>query len=117
MPFRPQPFSFLRAELVAEAVFSARALCQDALGNGSSGNTERSLRFVAEAVRVLNAVADLQAAKGKVTAEIQAEKNLKEVLASAGDKADWPKFEMNAEAFEKFAQASWLQDLLVLHKR
>lgn len=105
------------SKLVAEAVFSARALCQDALGNGSSGNTERSLRFVAEAVRVLNAVADLQAAKGKVTAEIQAEKNLKEVLASAGDKADWPKFEMNAEAFEKFAQASWLQDLLVLHKR
>lgn len=105
------------SKLVAEAVFSARALCQDALGNGSSGNTERSLRFVAEAVRVLSAVTELQAAKGKVTAEIQAEKNLREVLASAGDKADWPKFEMNAEVFEQFSKAAWLHEHLVLHKR
>lgn len=65
----------------------------------------------------MSAVAELQAAKGKVTAEIQAEKNLREVLASAGDKADWPKFEMNAEVFEQFSKATWLQDLLVLHKR
>ncbi len=105
------------SKLVAEAIFSARALCQDALGNGSSGNTERSLRYVAEAVRVLSAVAALQAAKGKVTAEMQAEKNLREVLANAGDKADWPKFEMNAEAFEQFKDATWLQELLVVHQR
>jgi hypothetical protein len=105
------------SKLVAEAIFSARALCQDALGNGSSGNTERSLRFVAEAVQVLNAVADLHTAKGKVTAEMQAEKNLRAALAAAGDKADWPKFEMNAEALEQFKDAAWLQELLVVHQR
>lgn len=105
------------SKLVAEAVFSAKALCQDALGNGSSGNTERALRFVADAVRVLNAVADLQVAKGKITAEIQAEKDLRATLASVGDKAEWPKFEMNAEVFQQFSEARWLHDLLVVQQR
>lgn len=100
------------SKLVAEGVSYARALCQDALGNGRSGNAERSLRFVADAIRVLNAIAELQAAKGKVTAEIQAENNLREVLASVGDKADWPKFEMNAETFARYSEAPWMADLL-----
>ena len=68
-------------------------------------------------LRAEQAIAELQAAKGKITAEIQAEKNLRAVCMSAGDKADWPKFEMNAEVFEKFSKADWLHDLLVLNKR
>jgi len=99
------------SDLVNTAFQYARALCKDALGNGSCGNTERSLRYVAEVVRVLDAAAALQAVIDDDSKRAQAEQNLIDVLRSAGDKPDWPKFEMNEKVFKKYCNAAWLNDL------
>lgn len=94
------------------ALGSALGLAQDAFGNGSSGNQERSLRYIADAVRVLRATFALEEAKGDVRAEMAAEKALADVLQAVGDKPDWPKFEMNADVFAQYANAPWAEGIL-----
>lgn len=89
------------------AVGFVQSLCKDALGNGITGNTERSLRYTADALRVLTAMDALTAAKGNSLAEMAAERALRELLSSVGDKPTWPKFEMNAEVFAQYSGQSW----------
>lgn len=54
----------------------ALSLCLDAYGNGISGNTERSLRFLAGAVPILKAMSASLAHKGDIKLEMALAKAL-----------------------------------------
>lgn len=101
-----------RMSIPTGALGTALALAQDAFGNGITGNEERSLRYIADAVRVLRAGLALAEAKGDVRTEMAAEKDLADVLQTVGDKPDWPKFVASAEGVAKYLKEPWAEGVL-----
>lgn len=75
-------------------------------------STRAATSHVPSGIRVMNATLTLAQAKGNVSAEAAAERNLRAVLGEVGDKADWPKFEMSAEFSARYMPQEWLQAAL-----
>ena len=68
---------------------SIRALVRDAYGNGISGNTERSLRYIREALLLLEAQQEVIETKGDARKQLAFEK----LNRVAAEQDGWPKFD------------------------
>ena len=93
------------------AVSIALAMCRDAFGNLYSGNDERGMRFLTEAVKVLGQLSVLQQSK-----DFRAEKALSTILSNVPmTEASFPKYiRDNAEAaYKKWAACGISPDVVL----
>ena len=66
-----------------------QALVKDAYGNGISGNTERSLRFIREALKLLDVQEQVIESKGDARTQMTFDK----LNRAAAEQAGWPAFD------------------------
>jgi hypothetical protein len=86
------------------------ALVRDAYGNGLSGNTERSLRFIREALKLLEAQHEVIETKGDARKQLAFDALNREAAQQSG----WPEFDGSQvqENIEKWAKKGLTLDLL-----
>lgn len=86
------------------------ALVRDAYGNGLSGNTERSLRFIREALKLLEAQQEVIETKGDARKQLAFDSLNRE----AAEQPDWPRFDGSQlrENIAKWAEKGLTLDVL-----
>lgn len=91
---------------------SILALARDAYGNGISGNTERSLRFIREAVRMLELQAKIIESKGDARAQLAFEAENRRI--NREETTEWPQFDRSlmAGSIEQWAAKGLTPEIL-----
>jgi hypothetical protein len=86
------------------------AVVRDAYGNGLSGNTERSLRFIREALKLLDAQQQVIETKGDARKQLAFDA----LNRAAAEQSGWPEFEGSKvqENIAKWAEKGLTLDVL-----
>lgn len=79
----------LMSKTLAKNNASLTAIIRDAYGNGLSGNTERSLRYIREALLLLEAQQEVIETKGDARKQMTFDK----LNRAAAEQAGWPAFD------------------------
>lgn len=89
---------------------SILALVRDAYGNGISGNTERSLRYIREALRLLEAQQEVIETKGDARKQMAFDK----LNRAAAEQDGWPKFDGSKvqESIQQWAEKGLTLEVL-----
>jgi hypothetical protein len=87
-----------------------RALLRDAYGNGLSGNTERSLRYVREALTLVEAQQEVIETKGDARKQMAFDK----LNRAAAEQKGWPAFDHSKvqESLSAWAEKGLTLDVL-----